>query len=106
MLTSHISTVDQRAKRNGGFVAGPNHRMLNNATPQAAPEPAAAPAPGYKEGEPGHQCMECEYYQDDRTCTKHNFTTKPQMVCDDFEPKTEGDAAPAEPEETDEQGSY
>jgi hypothetical protein len=104
MLTSHISTVDQRAKRNGGFVAGPNHRMLNNATPQAAPEPQAGPAPGYKEGEPGHQCMECEYYEDDRTCTKHNFTTKPQMVCDDFEPKTEGDEAPAEPEETDEQG--
>jgi hypothetical protein len=92
MLTSHLSTVNDRIKRNGGFVAGPNHRMLN-AGPQAEPEAEQPPAPNYQEGEPGHQCMECEHYQDDRTCTKHDFQTKPQMVCDDFEADGEGEGS-------------
>lgn len=83
-------TVDQRRRMNGGFMTGPGNRMLNAVGPK--PEPPPSPAPNLREGEPGHECMECGNYEmAERMCRKFNFNPKPYQVCDPFE-ETEAEA--------------
>lgn len=87
-----METVDERTRRTG-FIAGPNHRQMSTMdSPQPEPQ---APAPNYRSGEDGHQCMDCAHYDmNARQCQQHNFAAKPLMVCDSFESKGEEAAEP------------
>jgi hypothetical protein len=79
----NFETVDERARRTG-FIAGPNHRQMST---MDSPKPAEeSPAPNYRDGEDGSQCMNCAHYQfDQRMCSKFNFEAKPLKTCDAFE---------------------
>lgn len=98
MLTTHLSNVNDRRMRNGGYMTGPNHGMLSAAGRGPVQEAAKAPAPNYREGEPGNECMDCTHYDmGTRQCGLYNFTAKPQMTCDSFSAAVGDDAAPAAP---------
>lgn len=86
-IMGKFSTVSERGQRNGGFLSGPNHRMLMAGGLRPAPEAdSASPAPNYREGEPGHECRNCANYEfGARHCSKYDFDAKPLMVCDGFD---------------------
>lgn len=81
-------TVAQRAQENGGFVAGPTNRMVNQRMGQPMMQPEQASAPNYREAEdPEQACLDCgEYDQAMRQCKKYQFDARPHWVCDDFRP--------------------
>ena len=91
------TTVYERSQQNGGFITGPNHRTMRNMEPQQAAAPES-PAPNYREGEPGRECMSCMNYEmGQRQCNKFNFAARPQMVCDEFAEAGSAEAGDAAP---------
>lgn len=97
------TTVADRAKNNGGFIAGPNHALLgaSAAPPQAmdagADQGTDGQAPNYRECDSAEECCNVCAHHDGQAgmCTKYNFKDSPMMVCDSFE-SADGDGQDSE----------
>lgn len=83
------TTVDQRMKNNGGFIAGPNHALLGDSSAAPAPEAdGPSEAPNYRECDSAAQCCKtCENNDPQQSmCMLYQFQDSPMMVCDSWEP--------------------
>lgn len=95
-MTGSPSTVYSRAQKTG-YITGPDHQLARGSQDdEEGPgdqDSSKVPdtVPNYREGDtPAQSCKACEHFTaDDRECQKYDFTTKPTMTCDSFEPSEE-----------------
>lgn len=80
-------TVDERAKMNGGFVAGPNNRMSNDMIRQnAAKQEESGKPPNLRDvGSDIEMCGNCMHYEEGEGCKKFDYPTSFSDVCDAYE---------------------
>jgi hypothetical protein len=97
------STVYDRMKSNGGFMAGSRHRLIPPDSMRSAPAPSApvvAPE-GSEEGggerppnlrDSGDQpetCYDCDWFDGESQCGQFDYPVEPSQVCDAYEPMQE-----------------
>lgn len=79
-------TVDERAKMNGGLVAGPNNRMSNDMIRQNAAKPTEGAPPNLRDvGSDMEMCGNCMHYEEGEGCKKFNYPCSFSDTCDAYE---------------------
>lgn len=96
-------TVDERAKMNGGFVAGPNNRMSNDMIRQnAAKQEESGKPPNLRDvGSDIEMCGNCMHYEEGEGCQKFDYPCSFSDTCDAYEagkPVSESEEEPEEEE--------
>jgi len=93
-------TVDERAKMNGGFVAGPNNRMSNDMIRENAAKPAEGAPPNLRDvGSDMEMCGNCMHYEEGEGCNKFNYPCSFSDTCDAYESGEDEDEEMEEEEE-------
>jgi hypothetical protein len=83
-------TVAERADKNGGFIAGPDHHYLNRAMAGKQQEkPDTPPALGSAEDDE-ERCAVCSHFAGMR-CGKYDYPVEPEQVCASFESAAAGE---------------
>jgi hypothetical protein len=91
-MRQQVTTVYERSKKNGGYIAGPNHKTLRRRMEDAelAEEKTAAPEgdkpPNLRSARSSTEsCGSCEHYAA-RKCGLHGgYPVTISDVCDDFD---------------------
>lgn len=82
------TTVDQRARMNGGFLGGPMNPANREARvmqPSVKPEDPEAGPPNLRIAEdPEQQCCGKCVFHDGEMCEAHQTPCSAEQVCDDF----------------------
>lgn len=94
-------TVDERAKINGGFVAGPGNRTSNDMIREsAAKQQDTGKPPNLRDvGSDMEMCGNCMHYEEGEGCKKFNYPCSFSDTCDAYEGAGGGDDEEMEGEE-------
>ncbi len=97
-------TVDERAKLNGGFAAGPHNMASNRRIEERMMSDEMGgdknmPPNLHDVGSDAEMCGNCQHYAEGEGCEKYQYPCKFSDVCDDYSPMgmAEGEEAPESP---------